>query len=170
MFKDACRILGALVVLGASLPMFCFAAEPQLNIINDIDFGEVFGMSGICHLDASTNAVTDGGGGLCQSSDPQTGEPGTYIIVGNPNTSINVQIKIRPNTDDGFTFTPDGMFEVFGQPDIPIIANQNHVVPTGDSGVITIKLGGTLNAVFDQNFNSSYSIELINGIIFNELP
>jgi hypothetical protein len=146
------------------------AMTPTLSIVKEISFGEIFGKSGICNLDYDTKVVSDLGGGLCPSFETKLGVPGQYIITGNSGTSLVIHIKSRPDSGDGLTFTPSGIFEVYGQADIPILTNQDQVVPTGDTGVVTIRLGGTLRAIFDQSFNDSISIEMIEGITFNEQP
>lgn len=147
-----------------------FAAVAYITEVNKVDFGELLGLAGSCHLDHSTKVVTDVGGSLCPFTTPPLGEPGKYFIVADPFKQISIRIKNRPNTGDGLTYVPDGVYEVFGLADTAIISNQFQVIDSGATGVINIKLGGTLTSATSQSFNSVFSVVVTEGITFNELP
>lgn len=145
-------------------------AEPTLNAIQKIDFGELLGMFGTCHLAYDTKILTDQGGGLCPFADVRYGEPGKYLIIATPNSTVRIRIEDRPNSGDGITFTPEGVYQVFEQPDVPIVVKSSQDIYSGDTGVITILMGGTLTTTIDQDFNKTFNISIINGITFDELP
>tara|TARA_R110000868_G_scaffold372002_2_gene635779 strand:- start:138 stop:644 length:507 start_codon:yes stop_codon:yes gene_type:complete len=143
---------------------------PYLNEVKVIDFGTILGLSGTCHLAYDTAIVSDAGGNLCPFQEVVYGTLGKYQIVAAPHTQIQIRIVDRPNNGDGITFTPAGVFQVLGLPDILIAPKTFQTVSTGDTGVITIIMGGTLVNSTPQNFNTSYLFNIESGITFNEIP
>ena len=146
------------------------AFSATINEVNNIDFGEILGLSGSCDLDWDTKITSDAGGQLCPSTNVNYGEPGKYVIVADPYTQFSIRIKNRINPGDGLSFYPDGVYRVFGESDINILQNQFQTVDSGATGVITIIIGGTLISAIDQNFNTPYNINISQGITYNELP
>ncbi|WP_293751305.1 hypothetical protein [uncultured Paraglaciecola sp.] len=149
-----------------------FAQEerPFFNEVQPIDFGELLGLAGTCILNYDSGLITDGGGSLCPFPNTRFGDPGRYQIVATPFTNVQIMVDRRPNTGDGISYTPAGIYQVFGESDTPIIADLNQTIYSGSTGVITIFLGGTLVSSVAQSFNSSFSISIVDGITFNEVP
>jgi hypothetical protein len=164
--------LRMLLILFTTIAFSTNAQEdlPFMNIIHNADFGELLGLPGSCVLDHSTNEVTDAGGSLCPFADQRYGEAGEYIIVATSNTNVTINISIRTDEGDGLNFVPSGVYQVNGESDISITATQDQTIFSGNTGVITIVMGGTLTASNTLAYNASYSIELENGISFNEVP
>ncbi|WP_448567972.1 hypothetical protein [Thalassotalea ganghwensis] len=158
-----------LIPLVMCFPSYGFI-EPYINVTQIIDYGELLPLTGICHIDHDTKEVIDIAGNVCPYPDTRYGEPGRYMLVGNPNTNMSIKIASRLNPGDGMSFAPDGIYQVNGRADIAIVADQFQTVNTGDTGVITIIIGGSLTIHSNLSFNNSYRVDIAQGIVFNELP
>ena len=154
----------------ATLVFSASAAEPVISILQELEFGELMGFTGSCSLDYDTKIVSDNGGSLCPFSDVRYGEPGQYLVTVDVNVDVEIVIASRVSDGDGIFYTPTGVYRVFGEDDIPIIADQNQTVASGTTGVITIILGGTLTLTSNKALGSSYTVDIAQGIIFNEVP
>ncbi len=144
--------------------------EPRVNKSQILDFGELLGLPGSCHLDVATKELTDFGGNLCPFSDQRYGEPARYIVVADPGSQIEFRIISYSNLIEGLSYTPEGVYEVSGLPDVPIIINQFQTIDGGATGIIHIVIGGTLTTSSAQSFNSSFLIEIEDGISFEAVP
>ena len=154
-----------------SMSHISFSADlPYVNEVNVIHFGELLGLSGVCELDYDTKLLTSISGQLCPFMGTTYGEPGKYMIVASPYKQISIQVKSRINNGDGLTYIPSGAYRVFNEVDIAIIPNEFQTINSGSTGVITILIGGSLTSATNQDFNSSYRVDIISGIEFNELP
>ena len=142
--------------------------EPYLTIIDELSFGELTGFSGTCSLDYQTKELSHVSGTLCPFSDGRKGTPGKFFLFGNPNTQISIRIKNKPNTGDGFSYTPSGVYSVSGFSDVAIISNTFQLVNTGNSGLIIINLGGTFTSAVQQSFNSTFDLVIEDAIQFIE--
>jgi hypothetical protein len=158
------------VYLAGTYSAYAQVERPFFNEVQEIDFGELLGLTGTCLLDHDSGLITDGGGSLCPFPNDRYGTPGKYQIVATPNTNVEILIDRRPNSGDGISYTPSGIFQVFGESDTNITAEITQTINSGSTGVITILLGGTLVASVPQSFNSSFSISIEDGITFNEVP
>jgi hypothetical protein len=163
-------IINALIIGVIFCTLSATAQEkPYFREIRTVNFGELVGLIGTCELDHVTNEISDGGGSLCPYTGTRYGEAGKYEIVGNPNTNIKIRVSIITNQGDGLNFVPDGVYQVLGQPDTELIAAQDQTVFTGSTGVITILMAGTLISVSPQGYSSTYDIDFVNGITFDEV-
>jgi hypothetical protein len=146
------------------------ADRPYINLLQQLEFGELMGFTGSCSLDYDTKIVSDNGGSLCPFSNVRYGEPGRYQIVANFNTDVEIVIASRASDGDGILYTPTGIYKVHGVDDIAISANTNQTISSGTTGVITIILGGTLSLTSNKALGSTYTVDIEQGIIFNEVP
>lgn len=163
------RLFALLSTVLVSSQLLC-QEKPYLTKSKELDFGELLGFTGSCHLDFITKELTDNGGSLCPFSDQRYGEPAHYIIVANPGSQVEFRIISYSNPTEGLSYIPEGIYEVNGLPDVTIVANQFQTIDSGDTGVISIFIGGTLSTSRAQSFNSSFLIEIEDGISFNEVP
>lgn len=160
------------MILLAANPFAINAQEdrPYINIIQHPDFGELMGLPGSCELNYVNNELTDNGGSLCPFTDQRYGEAGHYIIVASANTNITTNISIRTPIGDGLTYTPNGVYRVSGQADVNITAAQDQTIFSGNTGIITVILGGNLTVSQILPYNKSFNIELDDGISVSEVP
>lgn len=140
--------------------------KPYINKVQILDFGELLGLPGSCRLDFDTKELSDLGGNLCPFSDQRFGEPLRYLVVADPNSQVEFRVISYLNPAQGLSYAPEGIYEVSGLADVPIIVNQLQTIDAGATGVINIIMGGTLTTSQPQSFNSSFFIEIEDGISF----
>jgi hypothetical protein len=145
------------------------AITPYITLVDNLSFGEILGLPGSCYLAHDTKEVIDSAGSLCPAQESEGGTPGKFILYANANKQVNIKIKNKINDGDGLSFTADGVYSVSGLPDITILPNQFQLIDTGSTGIIIITIGGTLTSSIQQNFSSSYNLNVIDGIEFFEL-
>lgn len=144
--------------------------KPYVNKVQILDFGELLGLPGSCHLNFDTKVLSDLGGNLCPFNDQRFGEPLQYLVVADPNSQVEFRVISYSNSDQGLSYAPEGIYEVSGLADVPIIVNQFQTIDAGATGVINIIMGGTLTTSQPQSFNSSFLIEIEDGVSFEAVP
>lgn len=143
---------------------------PYLIISQKLDFGELLGLTGTCHLDAETKEVTDLGGSFCPFIYQRYAEPAHYIIVADPGSQVEFRINTYSNLSNGLNYIPEGIYKVSGLSDVPMLINQFQTINSGSTGVINIRMGGTLTTSRAQSFNTNFLIEIVDGISFEHVP
>jgi hypothetical protein len=144
--------------------------KPYLITSQILDFGELLGLTGTCHLDFDTKELTDMGGNLCPFNYQSYGEPARYIVVTDPGSQVEFRMVGLFSTSEGLSYVPEGVYVVSDLPDVPILVNQFQTIDSGDTGIINIHIGGTLTTLSAQSFNSNFLIYIEDGISFEAVP
>jgi len=149
------------------IPSIVWSA-PYFSVLDEMSFGELLGFPGSCEMNGVTGVIGNPVGNLCLAD--KTGTVGSYMIVSSPNKIIRIKINRRFDDGNGIIFIPSGTYQVTGESDIEVIADQFQNIDTGDTGFLFIKLGGVLTASQKLNFATLYSLSNIVGIEWDELP
>ncbi|TWX67483.1 hypothetical protein [Colwellia sp. C1TZA3] len=138
------------------------------STLDELSFGELMGFPGSCEMDALTGDIGNQTGSFCLYD--KKGTVGSYLIVSSAYKVISIKINRRMNSGDGITFIPSGVYQVSGEADIAILPDQLQNINTGDTGILHIKLGGSLRSNQALSFSSLFTFTNIAGIEWDELP
>lgn len=144
--------------------------KPYLITSQILEFGELLGLIGTCHLDFDTKELSDMGGRLCPFSYQRYGEPARYTVVAEPGSQIEFRMIGLFSTSEGLSYEPEGVYVVNDLPDVPIQVEKFQTIDSGDTGIINIHIGGTLTTLRAQSFNSTFIIQIEDGISFEVAP
>jgi hypothetical protein len=135
-----------------------------------LSFGTLLGLPGMCYLDVNTKELIDMGGHLCPFSEQVFGVPGRYTIEADPDVQIQIRIVNLARQSNGVSYRVAGIFRVVGLPDVDIMDNSFQTIDSGNTGIITILLGGTLTTADRLSFNSTFELPIEDWINFEQIP
>lgn len=154
------------VMLG--LPFSLKAVEPSIIELSKLSFAEVLHFIGSCEMDYDTAAVVDlPGSKTCMFS--ASGTVGKYRIFSNPNSTVSIRVNQKLNTGDGVRFVPKGRITT-SDISFEISSNFNYQVNSGTSGVVDLFIGGRLYIESDLNPNTSYELDIPDGLDWSVSP
>ncbi len=144
------------------------AITPTFSVNQEINFGSVILTTGSCSMIPTTGALTYYQGMfICEF--PKGAQNGSYTITANPNKIV--QIKMKPNLDNGNGYMFNPKASVFSDVQQKVIYNNNDFVEinSGDSGIINIYLGGDLTVYNNIPSGQTINFTFDEAIEWNEL-
>jgi hypothetical protein len=163
-----------LYVLAVSL-IFLFIGKmsyadeiPFLTTENEIFFGKIMFRPGNCQMDHATgNIIVSNPDIMCDLEDQ--GIAGRYTIIAHPNKQVDIKFNRRNNEGDGFIFIPEGI--IFSDVEsLTITADSTQQLNSGISGIIRIQVGGRLFVTQQIAPSSTFTLNELAGIEWDELP
>ena len=153
------------LLLGAVFlyPLSVFAAiTPYIIETKTLHFGDIIFIAGSCQMAYDTQVITNlTPQKICSNS---TGTVGKYQVFANPNKLVQIKIKSHHDTGNGIVYVPSGELDSDFQTTL-FIADINHTINSGTSGIIDITIGGrlTINNMLSSSsvYSELFEIEFI---------
>jgi len=124
--------------------------------IQALRFGTVIPITGTCIMDYNTGIFTSDFNNTCPTI---IGSTGQYKISADANTLVRITPYTFTYAGNLFTFTPSG--EVTNGVDTKVLTPNNAtVIDSGSTGLIDMKIGGTLKVTAPLTTSNSYIVDL----------
>jgi len=125
-------------------------------IVQSLRFGTVTPITGTCIMNYNTGMFTSDFNNTCPTI---IGSTGQYKISADANTLVRITPYTFTYASNLFTFTPSG--EVTNGIDTKILTPNNAtVIDSGSTGIIDMKVGGTLKVMSPLTTSNSYIVDL----------
>ena len=162
--------ISACIVLWVMLSACIARAEitPVFGANDEIYFGAMLFIQGNCtmsHVDGSFSNINPAM--MCGASGK--GTPGHYSIVAEPNRMVSIKIIQRDNQGDGLLFVPTGEL-ISDVETLAITPGTDQEINSGVSGVVDIRVGGSLYVLSPLSPGVDYQLEVSKGIEWSVLP
>ena len=150
--KLFCR---ALLLLLLANPTVRAADEFPMVIVDEFKFGAIVpNKIGSCIMAFDTGLFTNDFTHLCPA---RPGTPGFYYIVAPKNTLMRVTLPTYTHPDNYYSFVPKGEINNRDGVKKTVNANTTAIIDSGTSGVLELRVGGTLNVLSHLSPSTDYT-------------